>query len=72
VGGEKIEAFQTGNVKWKPVLDILKPLGPKNERSFRKWRRFKLLKKEMEIAWGALYWQYFEDWTKLRTAGLHL
>ncbi|MCM4170470.1 alpha-2-macroglobulin [Arenibacter sp. TNZ] len=67
VGGEKIEASKLDNVKVEAGTGYFKTTWTKNE-VVPKMAEVQLVKKGNGIAWGALYWQYFEDLDKITTA----
>ena len=67
VGGEKIEPSKLENAKVEAGTGYFKTSWDKNEIS-PKMAEVQLVKKGDGIAWGALYWQYFEDLDKITTA----
>ena len=67
VGGKKIEPSKLENVKVEAGTGYFKTSWDKNEIS-PKMAEVQLVKKGDGIAWGALYWQYFEDLDKITTA----
>ncbi|MCK0144595.1 MG2 domain-containing protein [Arenibacter sp. F26102] len=67
VGGEKIEPSKLENVKVEAGTGYFKTSWDKNEIS-PKMAEVQLNKKGDGIAWGALYWQYFEDLDKITPA----
>lgn len=67
VGGEKIEASQLENVKVEAGTGYYKTSWNANEIS-PKMAEVQISKKGEGIAWGALYWQYFEDLDKITSA----
>tara|TARA_R110002153_G_scaffold7573_10_gene33963 strand:+ start:15 stop:1103 length:1089 start_codon:yes stop_codon:yes gene_type:complete len=64
VGGEKIEPSKLENVQVEAGTGYYKNTWNKNEIS-PKMAEVQLNKKGDGIAWGALYWQYFEDLDKI-------
>ena len=67
VGGEKIEPSKLENVQVEAGTGYYKTTWNKNEIS-PKMAEVQLNKKGDGIAWGALYWQYFEDLDKITPA----
>ncbi|HZJ20820.1 MAG TPA: alpha-2-macroglobulin, partial [Pricia sp.] len=67
VGGEKIEASQLENVKVEAGTGYYKTSWNANEIR-PKMAEVQISKKGEGIAWGALYWQYFEDLDKITSA----
>ncbi|MBC8767625.1 alpha-2-macroglobulin [Arenibacter sp. BSSL-BM3] len=67
VGGEKIEPSKLENVKVEAGTGYFKTSWDKNEIS-PIMADVQLIKKGDGIAWGALYWQYFEDLDKITNA----
>lgn len=67
VRGEKIEASKLDNVQVEAGTGYFKTTWTKNE-VVPKMAEVQLVKKGNGIAWGALYWQYFEDLDKITTA----
>ena len=67
VGGEKIEPSKLENAKVEAGTGYFKTSWDKNEIS-PKMAEVQLVNKGDGIAWGALYWQYFENLDKITTA----
>ncbi|MCK0136519.1 alpha-2-macroglobulin family protein [Arenibacter sp. S6351L] len=67
VGGKKIEPSKLENVQVEAGTGYYKTSWSKNEIS-PKMAEVQLNKKGDGIAWGALYWQYFEDLDKITPA----
>tara|TARA_R110002050_G_scaffold65841_8_gene142288 strand:+ start:11588 stop:17662 length:6075 start_codon:yes stop_codon:yes gene_type:complete len=67
VGGEKIDPSKLENVQVEAGTGYYKTSWTKNEIS-PKMAEVQLNKKGDGIAWGALYWQYFEDLDKITSA----
>jgi len=67
VGGEKIEPSKLENVQVEAGTGYYKTTWNKNGIS-PKMAEVQLNKKGDGIAWGALYWQYFEDLDKITPA----
>ncbi|MGB5499966.1 MAG: MG2 domain-containing protein, partial [Maribacter sp.] len=67
VGGEKIEPSKLENVKVEAGTGYYKTSWNTNEIESKK-AEVKLTKKGDGIAWGAMYWQYFEDLDKITSA----
>ena len=67
VGGEKIEPSKLENVKVEAGTGYFKTSWNGNDVK-PKMAEVQISKKGEGIAWGALYWQYFEDLDKITTA----
>ncbi len=67
VGGEKINHAKLENVKIEAGTGYYKTSWNKNEIT-PKMGDVQITKKGNGIAWGALYWQYFEDLDKITSA----
>jgi len=67
VGGEKIEPSQLENVKVEAGTGYYKTAWNGSEVK-PKMAEVQISKKGKGIAWGALYWQYFEDLDKISSA----
>ncbi|MGB5436891.1 MAG: alpha-2-macroglobulin family protein [Maribacter sp.] len=67
VGGEKIDPSKLENVKVEAGTGYYKTSWNNNEIESKK-AEVQLAKKGDGIAWGALYWQYFEDLDKITSA----
>ncbi|MCK0191243.1 MG2 domain-containing protein [Arenibacter sp. F20364] len=67
VGGEKIEPSKLENIQVEAGTGYYKTTWTKNEIN-PKMAEVQLKKKGDGIAWGALYWQYFEDLDKITPA----
>lgn len=67
VGGNKIEPSKMENVRVEAGTGYYKTTWNTNEIT-SDLGNVKLTKKVKGIAWGALYWQYFEDLDKITTA----
>ncbi|MCM4151860.1 alpha-2-macroglobulin [Arenibacter sp. N53] len=67
VGGEKIKPSQLEDVKVEAGTGYFKTTWAKNEIT-PKMAEIQLVKKGDGIAWGGLYWQYFEDLDKITAA----
>ncbi|MBT8313304.1 MAG: alpha-2-macroglobulin, partial [Maribacter sp.] len=67
VGGEKIEPFKLENVKIEAGTGYYKTSWNKTEVTPKR-AAVQLNKKGQGVAWGALYWQYFEDLDKITSA----
>jgi len=67
VGGEKIEPSKLENVKVEAGTGYFKTSWSGSEIE-PKMAEVKIDKKGEGIAWGALYWQYFEDLDKITSA----
>ena len=67
VGGEKIKPTQLENVKVESGTGYFKTSWNGNEVK-PKMAEVQISKKGEGIAWGALYWQYFEDLDKITSA----
>ncbi len=67
VGGQKIEPSKLENVKVEAGTGYYKTTWNGSEVK-TKMAEVKLTKKGDGIAWGALYWQYFEDLDKITSA----
>jgi len=67
VGGEKIEPSKLENVKVEAGTGYFKTSWNDSEIQ-PKMAEVKIDKKGEGIAWGALYWQYFEDLDKITSA----
>lgn len=67
VGGEKIESSKLENVKVEAGTGYYKTSWNTNEIESKK-AEVQLTKKGDGIAWGAMYWQYFEDLDKITSA----
>ncbi len=67
VGGEKIEPSKMENVKVEAGTGYYKTSWSSNEVESKK-AEVQLTKKGDGIAWGAMYWQYFEDLDKITSA----
>uniref|UniRef100_UPI003593854C alpha-2-macroglobulin family protein n=1 Tax=Pricia sp. TaxID=2268138 RepID=UPI003593854C len=67
VGGEKIEPSQLENVKVEAGTGYYKTSWDTHEIK-PKMAEVQISKKGEGIAWGALYWQYFEDMDKITSA----
>ncbi len=67
VGGKKIELSQLQNVKVEAGTGFYKIAWNANEIQ-PKMAEVQISKKGEGIAWGALYWQYFEDLDKITSA----
>ena len=67
VGGEKIEALKLENVKVEAGTGYYKTAWNGSEVK-PKMAEVQISKKGDGIAWGALYWQYFEDLDKITSA----
>ncbi len=71
VGGEKINPSKLENVQIEAGTGYYKTSWNKNEVS-PKMSEVQLIKKGNGIAWGAMYWQYFEDLDKITSAATPL
>jgi len=67
VGGEKIEPSKLENVKVEAGTGYYKTAWNNNEIA-PKQANVQLTKKGDGIAWGAMYWQYFEDLDRITSA----
>ena len=67
VGGEKINPSTLENVKIEAGTGYYKTSWSKNEIT-PKMSEVQISKKGKGIAWGALYWQYFEDLDQITSA----
>ena len=67
VGGKKIESSKLENVQIEAGTGYYKTSWNTNEIESN-MAEVQLTKKEEGIAWGALYWQYFEDLDKITSA----
>ncbi|MEE9363204.1 MAG: alpha-2-macroglobulin family protein [Cellulophaga sp.] len=67
IGGQKIESSKLKNIKVEAGTGYYKTSWNSSEIS-PKMAEVKLIKKGKGIAWGALYWQYFEDLDKITSA----
>ena len=67
VGGQKIESSKLENVKVEAGTGYFKTSWNGNEVE-PKMAEVQISKKGEGIAWGALYWQYFEDLDKITSA----
>tara|TARA_R100001369_G_scaffold78383_1_gene108019 strand:- start:5766 stop:11852 length:6087 start_codon:yes stop_codon:yes gene_type:complete len=67
IGGDKIEPAKLENVQVEAGTGYYKTSWNKNEIS-PKMAEVQLSKKGDGIAWGAMYWQYFEDLDKITPA----
>src|SRR5690606_6703159 len=67
VGGKRMEPSQLENVQVEAGTGYYKTSWTKNEIN-PKMAEVQLNKKGDGIAWGALYWQYFEDMDKITPA----
>lgn len=67
VGGKKIEPSQLENIQVEAGTGYYKTTWAKNEIN-PEMAEVQLSKKGDGIAWGALYWQYFEDLDKITPA----
>ncbi len=67
VGGEKIEPSKLENVKVEAGTGYYKTSWSSKEVESKK-AEIQLTKKGAGIAWGAMYWQYFEDLDKITSA----
>lgn len=67
IGGEKIEPSKLENVKVEAGTGYYKTSWNGSEIE-PKMGEIQLTKKDNGIAWGALYWQYFEDLDKITSA----
>ncbi|WP_047416313.1 alpha-2-macroglobulin [Cellulophaga sp. Hel_I_12] len=67
VGGEKINSTKLENVKVEAGTGYYKTSWNKDEIK-PKMGEIQMSKKGNGIAWGALYWQYFEDLDKITSA----
>lgn len=71
VGGEKIAPSRLENVKIEAATGYYKIAWDANEIK-PKMAEVQISKKGEGIAWGALYWQYFEDLDKITSAATPL
>ncbi len=67
IGGKKIDSEKLKNVKTEAGTGYYKTTWNANEIS-NSLGEVSLTKKDNGIAWGALYWQYFEDLDKITSA----